>query len=166
MKKLNILILSIFIIAGLGIGINLKSIQTGAQPASYTTSVNTQQIRYIDVNPLSVVANPGQYLNKYIRIRAKFDKFATLGLDYSPAMRSHDKYISFLIQRPDITNHDIPLSEFKMFLTKEMAEKHIDLDAGDEVLFSGKVFSTALGDPWMDVTDFQVVNKVKKATTK
>jgi len=164
MKKLNILILSIFIIAGFGIGSNLKSIQTDAQPAAYTTTAAVQQVQY--VNPLHVVANPGQYLNKYIKIKAKFDKFSTLGLDYSPAMRPHDKYISFLIQRPDITNHDIPLSEFKMFLTKELAEKHIDLDAGDEVVFSGKVFSTALGDPWMDVTDFQVVNKVKKSTAK
>lgn len=71
-----------------------------------------------------------------------------------------------MIQRPDITNHNIPLSEFKIFLTKELAEKNIDLDAGDEVLFSGRVFSTALGDPWMDVDKFEVVNKVKKATQK
>lgn len=165
MKKLNILILSILVIAGISVGINVKSVQTNAQQTTYTTSANTLP-QYIDVNPLTVVANPHQYLNKYIRIRAKFDKFSTLGLDYSPALRPHDKYISFLIQRPDITNHNIPLSEFKMFLTKELAEKNIDLDAGDEVLFSGKVFSTALGDPWMDVTNFQVVNKVKKTSEK
>lgn len=53
-----------------------------------------------------------------------------------------------------------------MFLSKELAEKNIDLDAGDEILFSGKVFSTALGDPWMDVTNFQVINKVKKSPLK
>lgn len=50
----------------------------------------------------------------------------------------------------------------KIFLKKEVAEKHIDLNAGDEVRFSGRVFSTALGDPWMDVDTFEVINKVKK----
>ena len=81
-------------------------------------------------------------------------------------MRSHEQYISFMIQRPDITNHNIPLSEFKIFLKKDVAEKNIDLDAGDEVEFTGKIFSTALGDPWMDVDDFKVVNKIKKDTKK
>lgn len=158
MKKLNILILSILLLTGICAGSSFISQQTHAQ-APYTVN---QQVQYIDVNPLAVVANPHQYLNKHIRIKAKFDKFSTLGLDYSPAMRSHEKYISFLIQRPDITNHNIPLSEFKIFLTKEVAEKHIELDAGDEIEFSGKVFSTALGDPWMDVDIFKVISKVKK----
>lgn len=36
------------------------------------------------------------------------------------------------------------------------------MNAGDEVRFSGRVFSTALGDPWMDVDTFEVINKVKK----
>lgn len=162
MKKLNVLIFSILLLTGICVSTNLISEQTHAQQ-SYGAQ---QQVQYIDVNPLSVVANPHQYLNKYIRIRAKFDKFSTLGLDYSPALRPHEKFISFLIQRPDITNHNIPLSEFKMFLSKELAEKNIDLDAGDEILFSGKVFSTALGDPWMDVTNFQVINKVKKSHLK
>jgi hypothetical protein len=58
------------------------------------------------------------------------------------------------------------LSELKIFLKKEVAEKNIDLDAGDEIEFTGKVFSTALGDPWMDVVDFKVVNKVKKEDKK
>ncbi len=162
MKKLHILVLSIVLLLGIGVSSHIINSQTLAQQ-TYTQSA-PQQIRYIDVNPLSVVNNPYQYLNKYIRIRAKFDKFSTLGLDYKPALRPHEKYISFMIQRPDITNHNIPLSEFKIFLTKEVAEKHIDLDSGDEILFSGKVFSTALGDPWMDVDKFEVTNKVKKDT--
>ena len=163
MKKLHILVLAAALIIGAGVSTQFINPQTLAVPA-YTTTA--PQVRYIDVNPLSVVSNPYQYLNKYIRIRAKFDKFSTLGLDYKPALRPHEKYISFMIQRPDITNHNIPLSEFKMFLTKEVAEKHIDLDSGDEILFTGKVFSTALGDPWMDVDSFVVTKKVKNETQK
>ena len=141
-------------------------------PSSKTFSQSIQapapapQIQYTSVNALEVVAFPSKYLNKNIKIRAKFDKFSTLGLDYPPINRPHEKYISFLIQRPDITNHNIPLSELKIFLKKEVAEKNIDLDAGDEIEFTGKVFSTALGDPWMDVVDFKVVNKVKKDKEK
>lgn len=118
------------------------------------------------VNPLDVVARPNFYLNKTIKIKAKFDKFSTLGLDYKPAMKSSEKYISFLIQRPDITDHNIPLSELKIFLDRTEAEKHIELNSGDVVEFTGKVFSTALGDPWMEVNSFTVISTKPKTETK
>ena len=159
MKKLQVITLALLISLGLGVSINNVYSQTA------TTVISTPsmpQVQYIDVNPLDIVANPSKYLRKNVRIKGKFDKFSTLGLDYPPAMRSSENYISFLIQRPDVTNHNIPLSELKIFLKKEVAEKHIDLDAGDEVMFSGKIFSTALGDPWMDVDEFKVLNKQKK----
>lgn len=140
--------------------------QTSAPAKSVLSTPTTQSIQYMQVNALDLVASPSRYLNKNVKIRAKFDKFSTLGLDYPPVNRSHEKYISFLIQRPDITNHNIPLSELKIFIKKEVAEKHIDLDAGDEIEFSGKIFSTALGDPWMDVAEFKVINKVKKDNKK
>lgn len=121
---------------------------------------------YTTVNSLDVASNPYRYLNKNIRIKAKFDKFATLGLDYPPAMRSSEKYISFLIERPDVTNHNIPFSELK-FSWKRSCWKHIDLDAGDEIEFCGRVFSAALGDPWIDVDHFVVLTqKTKKAEDK
>lgn len=159
MKKLQIITVALLVSLGLGVGINDVYSQTA------TTVISTPsmpQVQYIDVNPLDIVANPSKYLRRNVRIRAKFDKFSTLGLDYPPALRSSEKYISFLIQRPDVTNHNIPLSELKIFLKKEVAEKHIDLDAGDEIMFSGKIFSTSLGDPWMDVDEFKVINKIKK----
>jgi len=137
-----------------------------SQPAAVVSTPSAPQAQYIEVNALEIVSNPYKYLNRNVKVKGKFDKFSTLGLDYPPAMRSHEKYISFMIQRPDITNHNIPLSEFKIFLQKEVAEKNIDLDAGDEIEFSGKIFSTALGDPWMDVHNFKVINKVKKDTKK
>ena len=120
---------------------------------------------YIPVQPLDMVKNPSFYLNKYVKIKGKFDKFSTLGLDYKPAMKSSEDFITFLIQRPDVTDHNVPLSELKIFLKRAEAEKHIDLNAGDEIEFSGKVFSNALGDVWMDVDQFKVLTaKPKKET--
>ena len=162
MKKLQIITFAILLSAGFCIGTNNITSQAAAPTVISTPSM--PQIQYIDVNPLNIVANPSKYLRRNVRIKAKFDKFSTLGLDYPPAMRSSEKYISFLIQRPDITDHNIPLSEMKIFLKKEVAEKNIDLDAGDEIMFSGKVFSTALGDAWIDVDEFKVLNKQKKDT--
>jgi hypothetical protein len=157
MKKIQVALLVILISSGIGFGVNQVSSQT--VQTSTITAPSAPQIQYLQVNALDIVANPYKYLNRNVKINAKFDKFSTLGLDYPPAMRSSEKYISFLIQRPDITNHNIPLSEMKIFLKKEVAEKNIDLDAGDEVEFSGKIFSTALGDAWMDVDNFKVTKK-------
>ena len=112
---------------------------------------------YLSVSPLSVVQQPKFYLGKNIKFTAKFDKFSNLGLDYKPAFRSSEKYISLLVQRPDVTSNDIPLSELKIFVERESAEKYIDLNAGDEIEVSGHIFSVALGDPWMTVDEFKVI---------
>lgn len=121
---------------------------------------------YMSVRPLDMVNNPSFYLNKYVKVKGKFDKFSTLGLDYKPALKSSEDYITFLIQRPDVVDHNIPLSELKIFLKRAEAEKHIDLNAGDEVEFAGKVFSNALGDVWMDVEQFKVLTVKSKDTDK
>lgn len=91
-------------------------------------------------------------------MKAKFDKFSTLGLDYKPAFKSSEDYISFLIRRDD-SNHDIPLSEMKLFLKRDVAEKFIDLKTDDEIEIKGKVFSSALGDAWVDVSELKIVKK-------
>ena len=77
------------------------SAQPAAQPAKVTTVSTT------NVAPLSVVANPKAYLNKQIIMKARFDKFSTLGLDYKAAFKSSEEYISFLVKRDD-TTYDIP----------------------------------------------------------
>lgn len=156
MKKINIITLVLLISLYAGFSVNSVKSETATPVAPYS------QIQYTNVNPLDIVANPSKYLHRNIKIKAKFDKFSTLGLDYSAAMRSSEKYISFLIQRPDVTNHNIPLSEMKIFLKKEVAEKNIELDAGDEIEFSGRVFSTALGDAWVDVDTFTVLTQKNK----
>ena len=119
---------------------------------------------------VSAIANqpskPEKFLNKTVKMQATFDKFSTLGLDYSKALRKSSDYIGILIQRDDVADHSIPLSEMKLFLTKTMAEKHIDLDTGDKIEITAKVFSVALNDPWLDVVDLKVISKAKKDEEK
>lgn len=169
MKKHNLAILLLSAVLATGLTINKVQSQTAAANISKPAQSAYSQIQYTTVGAVDVVSNPSKYLYKNIRIRGKFDKFSTLGLDYPAALRDSEKYISFLIQRPDVADHNIPLSELKIFLKKDVAEKHIDLDAGDIVEFTGKVFSTALGDAWMDVDTFTVITKKnpeKNDTTK
>ena len=122
-----------------------------------------QQTEAVSVKPLDLIENPDKYLNKKVKISANFDKFSILGLDYKPAMRSSENYITFLVQRPNVSN-DIPLSELKNFLSRDMAEKFIDLNNGDVIEYTGTVFSSALGDAWVDVDSLTVIKKkeVKK----
>ena len=81
-------------------------------------------------------------------------------------MRDSKNYIGILIQRDDVTDHDIPLSEMKLFLTKELAEKNINLDTGDKIEITAHVFSNALGDPWLDVKTLTVLKKAKENKEK
>ena len=146
MKKISIALFSILL---------FLSINTyGAQTAHQDAIINTTS--------LNVVANPAKFLNKTVKMQATFDKFSTLGLDYNKALRPSTKYIGILIQRDDVVNHNIPLSEMKLFLTKELAEKHIDLDTGDKIEITANEFSTALGDPWLDVKSINIIKKAKK----
>lgn len=126
-----------------------------AQPVPVATASQTQGMQ---VEPLAVVSAPSRYLNKTILMKAKFDKFSTLGLDYKPAYKSSDDYISFLIKRDD-SAHDIPLSEMKLFLKRTEAEKFIDLKTDDEIEIKGLVFSDALGDVWIDVGQLTILKK-------
>lgn len=127
-----------------------------AQTANATQSVVQQNSNITSAH--SIVASPKSYLNKVVVINAKFDKFSTLGLDYKPAFKSSEDYISFLIKRED-TTYDIPLSEMKLFLKREEAEKNIELKTNDEIQITGTVFSDALGDAWIDVTKLTLIQK-------
>jgi hypothetical protein len=154
MKK-NLIITLIF----LSISIAFNNDLTFATPqtqakATIQTPINTTS--------LNVVSAPSKYLNKHVKMQATFDKFSTLGLDYSKAMRDSSKYIGILIQRDDVVDHNIPLSEMKLFMKKDMAEKFIDLDTGDKIEITAKVFSAALNDPWLDIEKLTVIQKTKK----
>ena len=130
--------------------------QVIAEPA--VTQITTEQSTKDTTSALAIVNSPKAYLNKTVTINAKFDKFSTLGLDYKPAFKSSEDYISFLIKRDD-TTFDIPLSEMKLFLKRAEAEKFIDLKTNDEIQIIGQVFSDALGDAWIDVTKLTLIKK-------
>ena len=137
-----------------------KSTETLLNP-----QLTQKAVTVAEVKPLDLIENPDAYLNKKIKIKATFDKFSILGLDYKPALRSSEKYITFLIQRPEVSN-DIPLSELKNFLSRELAEKFIDLNNGDVIEYTGTVFSSALGDAWVDVDSITVIKKKEDKKTK
>lgn len=127
--------------------------QPTVAPAPIAKIQNTDTIP-----PLAIVNSPKSFLNKVVTINAKFDKFSTLGLDYKPAFKSSEEYISFLIKRDD-TTYDIPLSEMKLFIKRDEAERHIDLKTNDEIQIIGTVFSDALGDTWIDVSKLTLIKK-------
>ncbi len=156
-KLFNILILTISILT-----INNAYIQVQAATPTTVSKEKASNINYTKVLPLSVVSSPSNYLNKNIQFDAEFVGYSSLGLDYKPAYREASKYISILIRRDDVKTNTIPLSEMKIFIKREVAEKHLDLEQGDKILISGKVFSTALGDPWVDVEDFKILETKAK----
>lgn len=163
-NKIKLIILTLIISTGLiSIGVNAAAVKAANNNVKTPATVQKQaEVYYQPVNSLDVVAKPSKYLNKRIKIKAKFDKFSTLGLDYKPAYRSSDKYITFLIKRDDVANHTVPLSEMKNFLERKIAEKYIDLKPGDDIEYCGTVFSNALGDAWINVEKFTVLSQQSK----
>lgn len=145
-KKMNALVLTALLAANIAM--------TGTYAIAAQTDTNAT---YNEVSPIEVVESPSVYKNKKIKINATFDKFSTLGLDYKPAFKDSKKYISFLIRRPDVSNV-IPLSEMKIFIDRDKAEKLVDLESGDKIEFVGTVFSTALNDPWVEVDSVKILS--------
>lgn len=161
-KKILAIAISILALSVYG----LSEVQSAPQATLKKPVETVKHDVIINAKSLDIVANPNKYLNKTVKMQATFDKFSTLGLDYSKALRPSDKYIGILIQRDDVLDHDVPLSEMKLFLTKELAEKNINLDTGDKIELVAKVFSNALNDPWLDVETLTVIKKVKKEENK
>lgn len=167
-SKFKLIIFTVVVSVGLGLGTNAavkKNVKMSSKaPVTIQKTVanSNSNVVYEQANSLDIVANPTKYLNKKVKIKAKFDKFSTLGLDYKPAFRSSEKYITFLIKRDDVTDHTVPLSELKNFIDRETAEKYIDLSSGDEIEYSGTVFSNALGDAWLNVEKFTVLSQKNK----
>ena len=155
------IIITLFLILTLG-NITCGAAETKAQNNTQNNAQKQAVQAPINTTSLKIVENPQNFLNKTVKMQATFDRFSTLGLDYSKAMRKSDKYIGILIKRDDVKDRDIPLSEMKLFLSKELAEKHIDLSSGDVIEITAKEFSTALGDPWLDVTELKVIKKIEK----
>ena len=154
------LILTALFLFNLG---NIQAAVNAPLKSAVKPAIKQQSVAYLTVNPVDVVNYPTRYLNKNISFTAELVAFTSLGLDYKPAYRDPAKYIGVLIKRPDVVGHTIPLSEMKIFITRELAEKNMDADVGDQIKVSGKVFSTALGDPWVDATSFTIIEKKEKS---
>ncbi len=167
-KKYKLSVLGLIVAIFFSIGISLNNISTATTTKSPVASTTASKPAAVTsyTNALDIVANPTKYLNKKVKIRAKFDKFSVLGLDYKPAFKSSEKYITFLIKREDIINNVVPLSEMKNFLPRKTAEKYIDLKPGDIIEYTGTVFSDALSDAWVDVDSFTVIKSSAKQEKK
>ena len=115
------------------------------------------------VKATDLVKNPDAYLNKNVKITGIFDKFVTIGLDYKPAFRDSKDYISFLIRKDEIQGHIIPMSELKILISRKTAEKQLaKIESGDKIEIEGKMFSAALGDPWIEACKVTIIAKKEK----
>ena len=154
-KKLN----TIFLISALCLGITIPSY--AAAPICPLQGTATQ------VKAAELIKNPQTYLNKNVKITGIFDKFVTIGLDYKPAFRDSKDYISFLIRKDEIQGHIIPMSELKILINRKTAEKQLaKIDSGDKIEIEGKIFSTALGDPWLEACKVTIISKKEKKDDK
>jgi len=125
-----------------------KAPEKAAKPTPEPVIENVQS-----VNAEQLVDKPHDYLNKNVKFVANFFAFSSLALDYKPALRPAKTHLSFLILKD---NSHIPLSELKlaMAIPKEKdAENTLlaKLKDGDQLEITGKVFNTALDEPWVDV---------------
>lgn len=121
---------------------------------------------YQEIEPTALLADPDAWVGKKVSFEATFTSFTPYALDYKKAMRSSKDYIAFLVQRPDVAHHVIPLSELKLIYPRKHVEKVMDIEGGDKVLVKGSVFSAALGDPWVDVDNLLLLKKSPENVAK
>jgi hypothetical protein len=117
----------------------------------------------VAVSPEDLVSKPQEWLGKNVKFTANFFAWSNLALDYKPAFRSSKTHLSFLILKP---GSHIPLSELKlaMMIPKDKdpeAALFATLKDGDQVELTGKVFSSALDDPWMEVFKLKKLSSSK-----
>jgi len=135
-----------------------KNIKAEIEPDVPLTNVNA-------VTPDSLIEKPKEFLGKNVKFTADFAGFCTLALNYKPAFRPQKTHISFLVRK---TETKVPLSELKLALpipkeTDKTKNKLLtSLKDGDKLEVTGKVFSTALDEPWVDVLAIKRLSEAKK----
>jgi len=157
-KKAQIIAITVFTLVS-------TSVFVSADCAEVSNTVKTKP-QVIEAASLQIVERPQDFLGKEVKIIGTFDKFSTLGLNYKPAFSDLKDYIAFLIKRDNVTDHTIPLSEFKILIKRAKAEKLIDIESGDKIEFIGKVFSTVLNDPWLEVDSIKILTPKDKKASK
>jgi hypothetical protein len=118
------------------------------------------------IDPLELLKQPSEYLNKKVTFTATFNRFADIALDYKKAFRDSRDYVTFFVLRPDTTDHTIPLAEMKLFFPRKKSDEVMDLEAGDKIQIVGTQFSTALDEPWIDVAHVKILEKTAKPEKK
>ena len=113
----------------------------------------------VNVQPETLVDHPAEYLNKNIRFTALFSGYNNLAVDYKPAMRSSKNYLSFSVYRE---HSKVPLSELKLAMVNPKEQDKLTalllkLKEKDEIEVIGKVFNTALDEPWVDVLKLNLI---------
>jgi lysyl-tRNA synthetase class II len=138
-------------------------VQSSAKKATTAKTATTaaSNLPAVKVAPNDLLKAPEQFLNKNVTFEGTFNSFSSIGLDYKKAMKSSKDYVSILIRRPDVTDHTIPLSELKMFFPRKKSESVMTLESGDIIKITGQVFSTALSEPWLEVSEVKVIQKIK-----
>jgi|688.fasta_scaffold374055_2 hypothetical protein len=121
------------------------------EPAAKTPEPVIENV--VNVVPEDLVNKPHEYLGKNVKFTAPFFAFSNLALDYKPAYRSSKTHISLLVSA---SKKKLPLSELKLaMMTPKEKDPETQLLAtlkeGDSVEITGKVFSTALDDPWVEI---------------
>jgi lysyl-tRNA synthetase class II len=112
------------------------------------------------VDSLTLLQNPQAYLNKKVTFTGTFNRFADIALDYKKAFRDSRDYVTFFVLRPDTSaTSTIPLSELKLFFPRKKSSEVLDVESGDVIQVVGTQFSTALGEPWIDVEHIKILQK-------
>jgi hypothetical protein len=118
------------------------------------------------VDALTLLQNPQAYLNKKVTFTGTFNRFADIALDYKKAFRDSRDYVTFFILRPDVTTSTIPLAELKLFFPRKKSTEVLDVESGDQIQVVGTEFSTALGEPWIDVEHIKILQKTSHPERK
>jgi hypothetical protein len=121
---------------------------------------------YKAVSVQDLLKAPGNFVKQSVSFQGVFSSFSDLGLDYPRVMRSSRDYLSLIIFRPDVTHHQIPLSELKLIAPRKISTSLEKLSLGDQVRVQGKVVSDALGEPWVDVDQVIILKKAPAKVDK
>lgn len=140
--------------------------QIAKEKAALDKEIEASLATATKVDPLAMLQQPGQYMNKKVTFTGTFNRFADIGLDYKKAFRDSRDYVTFFILRPDVSQHTIPLAEMKLFFPRKKSTEVLDLETGDKIQIIGTEFSTALDEPWIDVEHIKIVQKTDKHERK
>lgn len=180
-KSITLAVLSVALISGVIVNGNLVSVaapkpvskpaaagKVPAKPAVSKTTAATAPAteNYAQISPLELLKKPEAYLNQQVEFVGVFNRFSDTGLDYKKAFRDSRDYVSLFILRPDVEPHLIPLSELKLFFPRKKSDDVTNLEGGDTIRIRGKVFSSSLDEPWVDITDIKILQKTKESTKK